>query len=133
MKKKLLVLSAGAVLASHFLVGGEAFAIVSGEKNPYQSKALSIMEPSSTLSYTSKQYKENLEDFIHSITISGYEKYDEPEYAQAVKKYKQRFMAEMEAMNFFLKEEKQIEKSKKDRKALASNTYGLTYQRYIYL
>ncbi|EPD50937.1 hypothetical protein HMPREF1208_01168 [Staphylococcus sp. HGB0015] len=131
MKKKLLVLSASAVLASHFLVGGEAFAIVSGEKNPYQSKALSIMEPSSTLSYTSKQYKENLEDFIHSITISGYEKYDEPEYAQAVKKYKQRFMAEMEAMNFFLKEEKQIEKSKKDRKALASSTYGLTYQRYI--
>lgn len=32
MKKKLLVLSASAVLASHFLVGGEASAIVSGEK-----------------------------------------------------------------------------------------------------
>lgn len=44
MKKKLLVLSASAVLASHFLVGGEASAIVSGEKNPYTSKALSIME-----------------------------------------------------------------------------------------
>ncbi len=131
MKKKLVVLSASAVLASHFLVGGEAFAIVSGEENPYKSKSLSIMESSSTLSYTSKQYKENLEDFIHSITISGYEKYDEPEYAQAVNKYKQRFMAEMEAMNFFLKEEKQIEKSKKERKTLASNTYGLTYQRYL--
>lgn len=32
MKKKLLVLSASAVLASHFLIGGEASAIVSGEK-----------------------------------------------------------------------------------------------------
>lgn len=42
MKKKLLVLSASAVLASHFLVGGEASAIVSGRKtlihlNLYQS------------------------------------------------------------------------------------------------
>ncbi|EGQ2718364.1 coagulase, partial [Staphylococcus pseudintermedius] len=50
MKKKLLVLSASAVLASHFLVGGEASAIVSGEKNPYTSKALSITEKSSTSS-----------------------------------------------------------------------------------
>lgn len=32
MKKKLLVLSASAVLASHFLIGGEASAIVSGRK-----------------------------------------------------------------------------------------------------
>ncbi|WP_242680325.1 hypothetical protein [Staphylococcus sp. 191] len=106
MKKKLVVLSASAFLASHFLVGGEAFAIVSGEENPYKSKALSIMERSNSSSVSVNQYKNHLEDLIHRLTISGYEKYDEPEYAEAVKKYKQRFMAEMEAMNQFLKEEK---------------------------
>ncbi|MBA8779907.1 coagulase [Staphylococcus schleiferi subsp. coagulans] len=127
MKKKLVVLSASAVLASHFLVGGEAFAIVSGEENPYKSKALSIMERSNSSSVSVNQYKNHLEDLIHRLTISGYEKYDEPEYAEAVKKYKQRFMAEMEAMNQFLKEEKQ----KNSNKSHNQYQLGLTYQRYL--
>ncbi|MDR9832137.1 coagulase domain-containing protein [Staphylococcus coagulans] len=128
MKKKLVVLSASAVLASHFLVGGEAFAIVSGEENPYKSKALSIMESSNTTSFTTEQYKKNLEDLMYKLTIAGYEKYDEPEYAQAVKKYKQRFMAEMEAMNQFLQGEKY--KAKHKEKAEAKGVLGLTHQRY---
>lgn len=128
MKKKLVVLSASAVLASHFLVGGEAFAIVSGEENPYKSKALSIMERSNTTSFTTEQYKKNLEDLMYKLTIAGYEKYDEPEYAQAVKKYKQRFMAEMEAMNQFLQGEKY--KAKHKEKAEAKGVLGLTHQRY---
>ncbi len=128
MKKKLVVLSASAFLASHFLVGGEAFAIVSGEENPYKSKALSIMERSNTTSFTTEQYKKNLEDLMYKLTIAGYEKYDEPEYAQAVKKYKQRFMAEMEAMNQFLQGEKY--KAKHKEKAEAKGVLGLTHQRY---
>ncbi|MFP4921042.1 coagulase domain-containing protein [Staphylococcus coagulans] len=128
MKKKLVVLSASAVLASHFLVGGEAFAIVSGEENPYKSKALSIMERSNTTSFTTEQYKKNLEYLMYKLTIAGYEKYDEPEYAQAVKKYKQRFMAEMEAMNRFLQGEKY--KAKHKEKAEAEGVLGLTHQRY---
>ncbi len=127
MKKKLVVLSASAVLASHFLVGGEAFAIVSGEENPYKSKSLSIMERSNSSSVSVNQYKNHLENLIHRLTISGYEKYDEPEYAEAVKKYKQRFMAEMEAMNQFLKEEKQ----KNSNKSHNQYQLGLTYQRYL--
>ncbi len=130
MKKKLVVLSASAVLASHFLVGGEAFAIVSGEENPYKSKALSIMERSNSSSVSVNQYKNHLEDLIHRLTISGYEKYDEPEYAEAVKKYKQRFMAEMEAMNQFLKEEKQIENKAKNKRYMLNDALGLTHQRY---
>lgn len=130
MKKKLLVLSASAVLASHFLVGGEASAIVSGEKNPYTSKALSITEKSSTSSYTSEQYKKSLEDLIYKLTISGYEKYDEPEYAAAVKKYQQRFMAEMEAMNQFLQGEKVKERKRKNSQPIPDDVIGLTYQRY---
>ncbi|EII6316431.1 coagulase [Staphylococcus pseudintermedius] len=127
MKKKLLVLSASAVLASHFLVGGEASAIVSGEKNPYTSKALSITEKSSTSSVTTEQYKKSLEDLIYKLTISGYEKYDEPEYEAIVKKYQQRFMAEMEAMNQFLQEEKAKEKK---NGAISTDAIGLTHQRY---
>ncbi|MBT2814218.1 coagulase [Staphylococcus coagulans] len=122
MKKKLVVLSASAVLASHFLVGGEAFAIVSGEENPYKSKALSIMERNYTPPAYVEMYKKSIEDLVHRLTIAGYEKYDEPEYEEAVKKYKQRFMAEMEAMNQFLKEEKNLN---------TVNNIGLTYNRYI--
>ncbi|MFI3559828.1 coagulase domain-containing protein [Staphylococcus pseudintermedius] len=130
MKKKLLILSASAVLASHFLVGGEASAIVTGEENPYKSKALSIMEPSSTHSFTTKQYKDSLEDLIYKLTIGGYEKYDEPEYAEAVKKYKQRFMAEMGAMNQFLQGEKAKEIKRKNNQSIPNHIIGLTHQRY---
>ncbi|MGS3989575.1 coagulase domain-containing protein [Staphylococcus pseudintermedius] len=130
MKKKLLVLSASAVLASHFLVGGEASAIVSGEKNPYTSKALSITEKSSTSSYTSEQYKKSLEDLIYKLTISGYEKYDEPEYEAVVKKYQQRFMAEMEAMNQFLQGEKVKERKRQKNEDIPEHVIGLTHQRY---
>ncbi|EII2707204.1 coagulase [Staphylococcus pseudintermedius] len=130
MKKKLLVLSASAVLASHFLIGGEASAIVSGEKNPYTSKALSIMERSNTSSVTTEQYKKSLEKLMARLTIGGYEKYDEPEYADVVKKYKQRFMAEMEAMNQFLQGEKVKERKRKNSQPIPDDIIGLTYQRY---
>ncbi|MBM0323032.1 coagulase domain-containing protein [Staphylococcus pseudintermedius] len=130
MKKKLLVLSASAVLASHFLVGGEASAIVSGEKNPYTSKALSIMERSNTSSVTTEQYKKSLEDLIYKLTISGYKKYDEPEYEAAVKKYQQRFMAEMEAMNQFLQGEKVKERKRQKNEDIPERVIGLTHQRY---
>ncbi|EHD0812059.1 coagulase [Staphylococcus pseudintermedius] len=130
MKKKLLVLSASAVLASHFLVGGEASAIVSGEKNPYTSKALSIMEKSSTSSVTTEQYKKSLEDLIYALSIYNHERYDEPEYEAAVKKYQQRFMAEMEAMNQFLQGEKVKERKRQKNEDIPEHVIGLTHQRY---
>lgn len=130
MKKKLLVLSASAVLASHFLVGGEASAIVTGEENPYTSKALSIKDQSYTSSYTTEQYKKSLEDLIYTLSIHGHEKYDEPEYAAAVKKYKQRFMAEMDAMNQFLQGEKVKRIKEKNNEPIPTAVVGLTYERY---
>ncbi|HEC2221781.1 TPA: coagulase, partial [Staphylococcus delphini] len=129
-KKKLLVLSASAVLASHFLVGGEASAIVTGEENPYKSKALSIMERSNTSSITTEQYKKSLEDLIFKLTIGGYERYEEPEYAAAVKKYKQRFMAEMGAMNQFLQGEKVKRIKEKNNEPIPTTVIGLTHERY---
>lgn len=130
MKKKLLVLSASAVLASHFLIGGEASAIVSGEKNPYTSKALSITEKSSTSSVTTEQYKKSLEDLIYALSIYNHERYDEPEYEAAVKKYQQRFMAEMEAMNQFLQGEKVKERKRQKNEDIPEHVIGLTHQRY---
>lgn len=130
MKKKLLVLSASAVLASHFLVGGEASAIVSGEKNPYTSKALSITEKSNTSSDTTSRYKKSLEDLIYALSIYNHEKYDEPEYEAAVKKYQQRFMAEMEAMNQFLQGEKVKERKRQKNEDIPEHVIGLTYERY---
>ncbi|MDE9828626.1 coagulase domain-containing protein [Staphylococcus delphini] len=130
MKKKLLVLSASAVLASHFLVGGEASAIVTGEENPYKSKALSIKDQSYTSSFTTEQYKKSLEDLIYTLSIHGHEKYDEPEYAAAVKKYKQRFMAEMDAMNQFLQGEKVKRIKEKNNEPIPTAVVGLTYERY---
>lgn len=130
MKKKLLVLSASAVLASHFLVGGEASAIVTGEENPYKSKALSMTEPSNTYSFTTEEYKKNLEDLIYKLTIAGYERYEEPEYAAAVKKYKQCFMAEMDAMNQFLKGEKVKKALREKNERIPDHVIGLTHQRY---
>ncbi|EHT8097627.1 coagulase [Staphylococcus pseudintermedius] len=130
MKKKLLVLSASAVLASHFLVGGEASAIVSGEKNPYTSKSLSITEKSNTSSDTTSRYKKSLEDLIYALSIYNHERYDEPEYEAAVKKYQQRFMAEMEAMNQFLQGEKVKERKRQKNEDIPEHVIGLTYERY---
>ncbi|CAC9135700.1 truncated secreted von Willebrand factor-binding protein VWbp [Staphylococcus aureus] len=43
MKNKLLVLSLGALCVSQIWESNHASAVVSGEKNPYVSKALSIV------------------------------------------------------------------------------------------
>ncbi|WP_242449728.1 coagulase domain-containing protein [Staphylococcus delphini] len=88
------------------------------------------MEPSSTHSFTTKQYKDSLEDLIFKLTIGGYERYEEPEYAAAVKKYKQRFMAEMDAMNQFLKGEKVKEIKRQKNEDIPADVIGLTHQRY---
>ncbi|MDN8784913.1 coagulase, partial [Staphylococcus aureus] len=42
MKNKLLVLSLGALCVSQIWESNRASAVVSGEKNPYVSKALSV-------------------------------------------------------------------------------------------
>ncbi|HDV6274199.1 TPA: coagulase, partial [Staphylococcus pseudintermedius] len=55
---------------------------------------------------------------------------DEPEYEAAVKKYQQRFMAEMEAMNQFLQGEKVKERKRQNSQPIPDDVIGLTYQRY---
>ncbi|MBE2150400.1 coagulase, partial [Staphylococcus argenteus] len=125
MKKKLLVLTLGALCVSQIWEHNHASAVVSGEKNPYESESLKLNGKRST-TITSDKYEENLDMLISSLSFADYEKYEEPEYKEAVKKYQQKFMAEDDALKKFFSEEKKI----KNSNANTSNYLGLTHERY---
>ncbi|WP_105989228.1 coagulase domain-containing protein [Staphylococcus agnetis] len=131
MKKKLLVLSASAILASNFIFDNSASAVVDVRENPYQSESLKLKGEISH-PYDVERYYNSLDDFVYYKSINMHAGYDEPEYKDALYRYKQKFMAEMDALNKFRKEQEQINKVYgywyKDR--VPNNTYGLTYQRY---
>ncbi len=117
MKKKLLVLSASAILASNFIFDNNASAVVS--ENEYKSDSLTIGGTRNHL-ISIEQYKENIEKLILSQSISDFSGYDEPEYKEAYQKYQKQFLAELDALNKFIKEDEH-EKGKK---------LGLTQERY---
>lgn len=125
MKNKLLVLSLGALCVSQIWESNRASAVVSGEENPYKSESLKLNGKRST-TITSDKYEENLDMLISSLSFADYEKYEEPEYKEAVKKYQQKFMAEDDALKKFFSEEKKI----KNRHTNTSNYLGLTHERY---
>ncbi|HDC5657563.1 TPA: von Willebrand factor binding protein Vwb [Staphylococcus aureus] len=125
MKNKLLVLSLGALCVSQIWESNRASAVVSGEENPYKSESLKLNGKRST-TITSDKYEENLDMLISSLSFADYEKYEEPEYKEAVKKYQQKFMAEDDALKKFFSEEKKI----KNRNTNTSNYLGLTHERY---
>lgn len=68
---------------------------------------------------------------ISSLSFADYEKYEEPEYEKAVKKYQQKFMAEDDALKNFLNEEKKIKNADISRKS--NDLLGLTHERYSYI
>ena len=63
-------------------------------KNPYVSESLKLTGSKST-GVTPAMYKENLESLISSLSFADYEKYEEPEYKEAVKKYQQNLWLKM--------------------------------------
>lgn len=128
MKVRLLGISACAILASQLLLGEEASA-VAGQENPYVSKALDL-NSNNKKEKTFMEYEKSLDSLIATLTITGQEKYEEPEYAEAVKKYKQRFMAEDDAMRHFTKGENKIKSLTKDNKPIPNDVLGLTHERY---
>ncbi|MBE5664265.1 von Willebrand factor binding protein Vwb [Staphylococcus sp. SS60] len=130
MKKKLLVLTLGALCVSQIWESNHASAVVSGEKNPYVSKALEL-KGTSNKSNTYENYRESLESLISSLSFADYEKYEEPEYRNAVKKYQQKFMAEDDALKTFLSEEKKLKKTDSSRNS--NGLLGLTHERYTYI
>lgn len=130
MKNKLLVLSLGALCVSQIWESNHASAVVSGEKNPYVSKALELKDKSNK-SNSYENYRDSLESLISSLSFADYEKYEEPEYEKAVNKYQQKFMAEDDALKNFLNEEKKIKNADISRKS--NDLLGLTHERYSYI
>ncbi|UXU54877.1 coagulase [Staphylococcus agnetis] len=139
MKKKLLVLSASAILASNFIFDNSASAIVDVRENPYKSVAMNIHGQRSNEDQV-KVYIESLEDLIHYLSLNVHAGYDEPEYKEAYDVYQKKFMAEMEVLNKIKKEQNRI--NRKDGywyggywnpRDIDNNVYGLTYERYVHI
>ncbi|VDZ11554.1 Staphylocoagulase precursor [Staphylococcus aureus] len=85
MKNKLLVLSLGALCVSQIWESNRASAVVSGEKNPYVSESLKLIDYKNNKQYTAEAYKKSLEDLIDTLPQIGNVKYDEPEFKETVK------------------------------------------------
>lgn len=130
MKNKLLVLSLGALCVSQIWESNHASAVVSGEKNSYVSKALSI-KGQKTNSWNLGQYKDSLRTVMCTSEINKNDGYDEPEYKEAMDTYRKKLFAELDALNKFLDEERKIESSKKNNNQVANGVLGLTHQRYL--
>lgn len=130
MKNKLLVLSLGALCVSQIWESNRASAVVSGEENPYVSKALSI-KGQKTNSWNLGQYKDSLRTVMCTSEINKNDGYDEPEYKEAMDTYRKKLFAELDALNKFLDEERKIESSKKNSNQVPNVVLGLTHQRYL--
>ncbi|HDE0359549.1 TPA: von Willebrand factor binding protein Vwb [Staphylococcus aureus] len=130
MKNKLLVLSLGALCVSQIWESNRASAVVSGEENPYVSKALSI-KGQKTNSWNLGQYKDSLRTVMCTSEINKNDGYDEPEYKEVMDTYRKKLFAELDALNKFLDEERKIESSKKNNNQVPNVVLGLTHQRYL--
>ncbi|HHW9657238.1 TPA: von Willebrand factor binding protein Vwb [Staphylococcus aureus] len=130
MKNKLLVLSLGALCVSQIWESNRASSVVSGEENPYVSKALSI-KGQKTNSWNLGQYKDSLRTVMCTSEINKNDGYDEPEYKEAMDTYRKKLFAELDALNKFLDEERKIESSKKNNNQVPNVVLGLTHQRYL--
>lgn len=129
MKKKLLVLTLGALCVSQILENNHASAVVSGEKNPYVSESLNLLDYKNNKPYSVESYKESLENLIDTLPKIDEVKYDEPEFKEVVKKYQQRFMAEDDALKKYFSEEDKLKKLM-NYKDLNINILGVTQGRY---
>lgn len=128
MKKKLLVLSASAILASNFIFDNNASAVVS--KNEYTSNALNVGgENQSRISL--KMYLDNLEKLILKLSLDKFSGYDQPEYKEAYERYQKRFLAELDAViKFVLEDERDVEYIRKYDTDRNQSKLGLTHKRY---
>lgn len=128
MKKKLLVLSASAILASNFILDNNASAVVS--KNEYKSDALTI-EGKINPKITMPMYQDNIKSLIHSLSVNAFEGYDQPEYKNAYSRYQNQFLAELDALNQFISEDDREPKDiRKYEKVKTDKDLGLTEERY---
>ncbi|HHO6498517.1 TPA: von Willebrand factor binding protein Vwb [Staphylococcus aureus] len=130
MKKKVLILTLGALFASQLWNSDNASAIVTGEKNPYVSEALSI-EGKRSANWNIKDYKNDLSRLLASLQVSQYDGFDEPEYKGIYSKYQQKVFAEIDAVNKFIGEEKEISSYKNRDLEIPTGIFGMTHERYL--
>ncbi|MBJ6200861.1 coagulase, partial [Staphylococcus aureus] len=120
MKKKVLILTLGALFASQLWNSDNASAIVTGEKNPYTSKALLEMGQKNK-NISLDQYKDSLESVMNFGAVDGDYGYDQPEYKETIDTYQKKIFAEIDAINKFLAEEKKIERYNKKSLSIPIN------------
>lgn len=130
MKKKLLVLTLGALCVSQILESNRASAVVSGEENPYKSESLKLNGDKSK-SVSLDQYKVSLRNVMCTSEINKNDGYDEPEYKEAIDTYRKKLFAELDALNKFLDEERKIANYIKKGMTIPEGLLGLTHQRYL--
>ncbi|PTH31760.1 hypothetical protein BU589_08745 [Staphylococcus agnetis] len=128
MKKKLLVLSASAILASNFVFDNNASAVVS--ENDYKSDALSLrgdIRPEISLD----DYLDNLKNLMVWLTVGNFSGYDEPEYEEVFQKYQKRFLAELDAViKCVIEDDRNYKYIRKYDTDNIKEKIGLTHQRY---
>lgn len=128
MKKKLLVLSASAILASNFVFDNNVSAVVSDSN--YKSDAWNV-EGSKKPDISLKMYLDNLNSLASSLSVGDFSGYDQPEYKDAYQRYQNRFLAEIEAtVKFVLEDSRTVDYIKKRDFDKSLEKLGLTHERY---
>ncbi|WP_113588134.1 von Willebrand factor binding protein Vwb [Staphylococcus aureus] len=125
MKKKVLILTLGALCVSQLWNSDNASAIVTGEANVYKSSSLNVGGYVSS-SEQAKRYLDSLDDLIYYNSVNRHAGYEEPEYKEVYDKYQKKFLAEIDAVNKFRQEQKKVDNYNRN-----NYSYGLTYERYI--
>ncbi|KAB35568.1 hypothetical protein W457_02652, partial [Staphylococcus aureus VET0134R] len=77
MKKKVLILTLGALCASQLWNSDNASAIVTGEANVYKSSSLNVGGYVSS-SEQAKRYLDSLDDLIYYNSVNRHAGYEEP-------------------------------------------------------
>ncbi|MCQ9301450.1 hypothetical protein BUZ56_02005 [Staphylococcus hyicus] len=128
MKKKLLVLSASAILASNFIFDNNASAVA--RDSNYKSNALEV-KGNIKSDISLKSYLDSLNSLATSLSVGSFSGYDQPEYKDAYQRYQNRFLAEIEAtVKFVLEDGRKVDYIKNNDYVKENGKLGLTHERY---
>lgn len=128
MKKKLLVLSASAILASNFIFDNNASAVVSDSNS--KSNAWEV-QGNKKYDVTLKRYLDHFDDLLAKLTVGNHSGYDQPEYNKAYQRYQKGFLTEFDALvKFVLEDDRTVEYFPKKDPNKDLSKLGLTHERY---
>lgn len=128
MKKKLLILSASAILASNFIFDNNASAVA--RDSNYKSNALEV-KGNIKSDISLKSYLDSLNSLATSLSVGSFSGYDQPEYKDAYQRYQNRFLAEIEAtVKFVLEDGRKVDYIKNNDYVKENGKLGLTHERY---